>query len=152
MIHRNLVVPGPEYSKSPTVSVVKSWSTWFIRVSPLLPPLPQAGCGRDQIRGCAPLLLRRLHLFENNRYIYHAKGGGVTGVTGDSALWKVKTSTNGPFWSMLWCYIESLPVFRIRISLHADPDPGSLKCPYGSGSRSRTLILLFGSGSKGGKN
>ena len=27
------------------------------------------------------------------------------------------------------------PVFRIRISFHADPDPGSLKCPYGSGSR-----------------
>ena len=26
-------------------------------------------------------------------------------------------------------------VFRIRISFHADPDPGSLKCPYGSGSR-----------------
>ena len=29
-------------------------------------------------------------------------------------------------------------VFRIRISFHADPDsdpdPGSLKCPYGSGS------------------
>ena len=27
------------------------------------------------------------------------------------------------------------PVFRIRISFHADPDPGSQKCPYGSGSR-----------------
>ena len=27
------------------------------------------------------------------------------------------------------------PVFRIRISFHADPDPGSQKCPYGSGSK-----------------
>ena len=26
-------------------------------------------------------------------------------------------------------------VFRIRISFHADPDPGSQKCPYGSGSK-----------------
>ena len=26
-------------------------------------------------------------------------------------------------------------VFRIRIIFHADPDPGSQKCPYGSGSR-----------------
>ena len=26
-------------------------------------------------------------------------------------------------------------VFRIRISVHADPDPGSQKCPYGSESR-----------------
>ena len=27
------------------------------------------------------------------------------------------------------------PVFRIRISFHADPDPGFQKCPYGSGSK-----------------
>ena len=27
-----------------------------------------------------------------------------------------------------------LPVFRIRISFHPDPDPGSQKFPYGSGS------------------
>ena len=27
------------------------------------------------------------------------------------------------------------PVFRIRISFHADPDPGSKNCPYGSGSK-----------------
>ena len=26
-------------------------------------------------------------------------------------------------------------MFRIRISFHADPDPGSQKCSYGSGSR-----------------
>ena len=26
-------------------------------------------------------------------------------------------------------------VFRIRISFYADHDPGSQKCPYGSGSR-----------------
>ena len=26
-------------------------------------------------------------------------------------------------------------VFRIRISFHADPDPGFQKCPYESGSR-----------------
>ena len=34
-------------------------------------------------------------------------------------------------------YFIRLPttVFRIRISFHADPDPGSQKCPYGSGSR-----------------
>ena len=38
---------------------------------------------------------------------------------------------------------EFLAVFRIRISFHADPDPdpGSQKCPYESGSR-------CGSGSK----
>ena len=27
------------------------------------------------------------------------------------------------------------PVFRIRISFYADPNPGSQKCPYGSGSK-----------------
>ena len=32
-------------------------------------------------------------------------------------------------------------VFRIRISFHADPDPGSLKCPYGFGAGSRLLIF-----------
>ena len=33
------------------------------------------------------------------------------------------------------CYKKA--VFRIRISFHADPDPdpGSQKCPYGSGSK-----------------
>ena len=28
-----------------------------------------------------------------------------------------------------------LSVFRIRISFHADPDPGSKKCTYGSGTK-----------------
>ena len=31
--------------------------------------------------------------------------------------------------------ISLKPVFRIRISSHADPDPGSQKCPYGYGSK-----------------
>ena len=31
------------------------------------------------------------------------------------------------------------PVFRIRVSFHADPDPGSQKCPYGSGSGSKEV-------------
>ena len=34
------------------------------------------------------------------------------------------------------------PVFRIRISFHADPDPGSQKCPYGSGSRPLIFIQI----------
>ena len=36
-------------------------------------------------------------------------------------------------------------VFRIRISFHADPDPdpGFLKCPYGSRSGSRPLIFYL---------
>ena len=36
-------------------------------------------------------------------------------------------------------FFQFLAVFRIRISFHPDldldPDPGSLNCPYGSGSR-----------------
>ena len=32
------------------------------------------------------------------------------------------------------------PVFWIRISFYADPDPGSRRCPYGSGPR-RPLIM-----------
>ena len=35
------------------------------------------------------------------------------------------------------------PVFWIRISFHADPDPGSQKCPYGSGSESRSRPLIL---------
>ena len=31
-----------------------------------------------------------------------------------------------------WIFV---PVFRIRTSFHADPDPGSQKCPHGSGSK-----------------
>ena len=31
------------------------------------------------------------------------------------------------------------PVFRIRISFYADPDPGFQKCPYGSGSESKEV-------------
>ena len=34
------------------------------------------------------------------------------------------------------------PVFRIRKSFHADPDPGSQKCPYGSGSRPLFFIRI----------
>ena len=34
-------------------------------------------------------------------------------------------------------------LFRIRISFHADPDPGSLKCPYGFGAGSRLLIFFL---------
>ena len=33
------------------------------------------------------------------------------------------------------CFLHWKAVFRIRISFHADPDPGSQKCPYGSGSK-----------------
>ena len=40
---------------------------------------------------------------------------------------------------------SSPPVFRIRISFYADPNPGSQKCPYGSRSD-------CGSGSKGNKH
>ena len=42
-------------------------------------------------------------------------------------------------------------MFRIRISFHADPDPGSLKCPYGSGSGSRPLIFYSDPDPKGVK-
>ena len=35
---------------------------------------------------------------------------------------------------------ENRPVFRIRISFHADPDPEFQKCPYGSESR---LIIFY---------
>ena len=45
----------------------------------------------------------------------------------------------GAGWNDLWIFWSSElePVFRIRISFHADPDldPGSQKCPYGSGSK-----------------
>ena len=30
---------------------------------------------------------------------------------------------------------QRLAVFRIRISFYVDPNPGSQKCPYGSGSK-----------------
>ena len=41
-------------------------------------------------------------------------------------------------------------VFQIRISFYADPDPGSLKCPYGSGSR--PFIFYSDPDPKKGKN
>ena len=34
-----------------------------------------------------------------------------------------------------------ISVFPIHISFHADPDPRSQKCPYGSGTGSRPLIF-----------
>ena len=34
-----------------------------------------------------------------------------------------------------YLFVECGAVFRICISFHADPDPGSQKCPYGSGSK-----------------
>ena len=45
--------------------------------------------------------------------------------------------------------IHVRPVFLIRISFHADPDPGSQKFPYGSGSR--TLIFYSDPDPKGVK-
>ena len=44
-----------------------------------------------------------------------------------------------------------LAVFWICIRFHADPDPGSLKCPYGSGSGSRPLIFYSDPDPKGVK-
>ena len=32
---------------------------------------------------------------------------------------------------------------REKAVFHADPDPGSLKCPYGSGFNSRPLIFYL---------
>ena len=45
-------------------------------------------------------------------------------------------------------WLES-PVFRIRISFHADLDPGYQKCPYGS--RFRPLIFYSDPDPKGVK-
>ena len=36
-------------------------------------------------------------------------------------------------------FCQFKPVFRIRISFHSDPDSGSKKCPYGSGSGSKKV-------------
>ena len=36
-------------------------------------------------------------------------------------------------------FVPFVPVFRIRISFHADPDPGSQKFPCGSGSESKEV-------------
>ena len=52
-----------------------------------------------------------------------------------------RTVHKGSGWSVLNKNEELKTVFRICISFHADPDPGSLKCPYGSGSGSRPLIF-----------
>ena len=53
--------------------------------------------------------------------------------------------------SMCSKYIEYHAVFRIRISFHTDPDPGSQKCPYGSASRSRPLIFYSDTNPRGAK-
>ena len=43
--------------------------------------------------------------------------------------------THGPLTREEHGFAHFDAVFRIRKSFHADPDPGSQKCPYGSGSR-----------------
>ena len=52
---------------------------------------------------------------------------------------------------MYYVVIVFKTVFRIRISFHADPDPGSQKCPYGSGSGSTSLIFYSDPDPKGVK-
>ena len=49
---------------------------------------------------------------------------------------KKKKKNIGFIHGILSCNFEkSYAVFLIRIRFHANPDPGSQKCPYGSGSR-----------------